>query len=236
MGIMGILGLMGGTLYLNTRRKYLQTEKNKIELEQKLLRFQMNPHFIFNAISSIQNFLFDKRDLKIALQYISQFADLMRQTLEHSRESYISLSKELDALKNYLSLQQLRYQNAFDYEITMEPDIAIEEILIPPLIAQPFVENAIEHGKIYQVDNGKVKIEIKESNEGITFLIQDNGLGLSSVQVAQHPKEKNKQSLATTITRERLDAWSKQHRQKFRLLIEEIQPTGTLVTIEIPTL
>ena len=235
LAIIIILVLIGMILFINTHRKLIQSEKKQIEIEQKLLRFQMNPHFIFNAISSIQNFLFDKRELKIALKYISQFGELMRQTLEHSRESYISLDKELASLRNYLSLQQLRYQNTFEYDIIVDSSLHAEEIMIPPLIAQPFVENAIEHGQIYKVKDGKVSIRIDAFQHGIKLSIEDNGMGLSSVHVNQLKRLKKNKSLATTITKERLSVWSRQHKQKFKLLVEQIQHGGTLVTIEIPT-
>jgi len=225
--------LVGGGYYWYQRNRVSQIQMKKLEVEQKLLRSQMNPHFIFNAISSIQNFLFDKNDLKIALSYLSKFADLMRQTLEHSREENITLENELDSLKNYLSLQQLRYQNKFNYKIIIDPEIDPSELLVPPLIAQPFVENSIEHGQIYRVDGGLVTISFQLMKSCLRLNISDNGVGLNNTESYKVSSSK-KSSLSTTITRERLKAMANSSRQKFELIIEQLTQGGTMVTIDLP--
>lgn len=219
-------------LMLNSNKLKLAHQKDSIE--QRLLRSQMNPHFIFNAISSIQNYLYDKNDLKVALTYMSKFADLMRQILENSREEKITLSSELSSLENYLELQQLRYSNSFGYEIVIDPELDIDNILVPPLITQPFVENAIEHGMIYRIENGKVLISIKSNEEKITLVIKDNGVGHKQLDLEPTTLFKKKTSLATTMTRERLDFISKINKQKFDLIIDKLQTGGTKVTIQLP--
>lgn len=230
--LFGMFSVAGG-IYFFYRNKMTQVEKRKLEIEQKLLRSQMNPHFIFNAISSIQNFLFDKSDLKTALSYLTNFAELMRETLEHSRERNISLKREIQSLENYLVLQQLRYQNQFQYEVIVDPNIDPEEVLVPPLIAQPFVENAIEHGQIHQIEDGKVIIKFDLHANSLRLSIRDNGVGLhNSTNFKVERISKN--SLSTIITKERLAALSKESKQKLDVLIENISPAGTLVTIDLP--
>lgn len=233
----GLLSIALGAfiLYLlRSRNKKLVQEKNFIQLEQKLLRSQMNPHFIFNAISSIQNYLFDKNDLNIALHYMSKFAALMRQILENSREESITLSEEVETLKNYLELQQLRYNNNFGYEISIDEDIDPDRTLVPPLIAQPFVENAIEHGMIYRIENGKVIIEFNNEDDKIGVYIRDNGVAGKEMKLENKRVEANKKSLATIITKERLAHISTTNQRKFNLVTEILSGGGTLVSMTLP--
>ncbi len=234
IGLIVAIILIAAIVLLFFNRKRILAEKQRDSVEQRLLRSQMNPHFIFNAISSIQNYLFDKNDLKVALNYLSKFADLMRQILENSREEYITLSAEIRALKNYLELQQLRYNNSFGYELIIDPDIDPDKLLVPPLIAQPFVENAIEHGMIYRIENGKVKIKVVSQSDEITMTIEDNGVGSRQLKVNTEYKPEEKKSLATIMTRERLDHISKMTRRKFDLAIDALQSGGTIVTIQLP--
>jgi len=229
-----VLSIAAGWIYFVYRRKVLAEEQKRINIERKLLRFQMNPHFIFNAISSIQNFLFDKSDLKIALTYLSRFAELMRQTLENSREVQIPLSREIDSLENYLQLQQLRYQNKFEYEVRVAESLNQDMVMVPPLIAQPFVENAIEHGQIYQVQDGKVIISFDSVDNELQLTVADNGVGIRYQEAEKSKSVDTKKSLATIITRERLGALSRQGKKKFDLVIEQLQNGGTLVTIGLP--
>jgi len=221
-----------GYLVLNRRRLKIENQKDKIE--QKLLRSQMNPHFIFNAISSIQNYLYDKNDLKIALTYMSQFGELMRQILENSREEFVPLSEEIKTLKNYLELQQMRYNNTFGYEFIIDDDIDTHMIMVPPLIVQPFVENSIEHGMIYRIENGLVKIRFQNREGKLEISIADNGVGSRSIELKPKNIEQSKKSLATIITKERLEYLSKLNKKNFHLAIRALQEGGTLITIQLP--
>ncbi|MFT4567435.1 MAG: sensor histidine kinase YesM [Saprospiraceae bacterium] len=188
-------------LYMNRRRLTIEQQKDKIE--QKSLRSQMNPNFIFNAISSIHNYLYDKNDLKIALTYMSQFGELMRQILENSREEFMPISEEIETLRNYLELQQLRYSNSFGYEFIIDEDIDTHGLMVLPLIAQPFVENSIEHGMIYRIENGIVKIKFSNIKDKLEISIEDNGIGSRSIEVEAKNIEQKKKSLRTIIIRER---------------------------------
>ncbi len=229
-------GLLAMFLSLLYQRKKLRDKDHINQLEQKMLSLQMNPHFIFNAISSIQNYLFEKSDLKIANTYLSTFARLMRQILENSREKFITLDEELDALRNYLDLQKLRYNNAFDYEIKLDEDIIPEVTKIPPLIAQPFVENAIEHGMVYKMENGKIVINISMEKDRLKVAIEDNGLGIKNIDTKIKNPEGKKKSLATILTKERLDLLSKSFKRKFELHVTDNIHDGTSVTIDLPNL
>ncbi|MEL6123950.1 MAG: histidine kinase [Bacteroidota bacterium] len=170
----------------------------------------------------------------MGLTYLSKFGELMRQILENSREVYITLDEEIESLENYLEIQQLRYNNSFGYEIIIDHAINPSELMVPPLIAQPFVENAIEHGMIYRIENGKVKIKINTDTDKIKLSVEDNGVGIKELEVIPKNPEYTKKSLATRITRERLEAMSRISRQKFNFAIESIQSGGTLVTLDLP--
>ena len=230
--LFSILSGMVYILYINQKR--IKIEKQKDSIEQRLLRSQMNPHFIFNAISSIQTYLFEKSEVKIALEYLSKFAMLMRQILENSREEFIPLSEEIDALENYLQLQQLRYSYNFNYEINIADDIDPEDFLIPPLMAQPFVENAIEHGLIYKKEDGLVKINFSSMDDKLTLSIEDNGVGKNSHKIEKEINQIKKSSLASLITKERLELISDVNKNKFEMLISEMKTGGTSVTIQLP--
>ena len=175
--------LLGVQFYKN---KTLKEEKEKMLLEQRVLRSQMNPHFIFNALSSIQDSLLDNEPLKSA-GYLAKFAKLIRQNFDFINEKYIHLSDEIDALQNYMDTQKMRYSDKFDYEINIFADVDINEVKIPPLLLQPFVENAIEHGFKNKKEKGKIIINISRKEDFICYEIKDNGKGFS------HKKNDGKQ-------------------------------------------
>lgn len=219
--------------YLYAQQRLLKKQQSVNEAEQRLLRLQMNPHFLFNALSSIQTYVFNKEDTKKAIYYLSKFAELMRQVLEYSRETYIPLEDEIQTLENYLSLQQLRYNHDFQYQIEVDESINRWETMIPPLMAQPFVENAIEHGKVHTVENGYIKINIQKSNKKLLLTVEDNGIGrVQAIQVATKKKYK---SLATSITQDRIKVLTKLTQQQFTFKINDLPNQGTQVVLEFPT-
>ncbi len=197
----------------------------------------MNPHFIFNAISSIQNYLFDEGDSKKAIQHLSTFATLMRQMLENSRERFIPLEEEIEFLQNYLNLQKLRFDEKFSYKINISDDINSGTLSIPPLLTQPFIENAIDHGKIYLAKNGLLKINIFKHKGDLVIQIVDNGVGIDNKNANDQPLVIKKKSLSIAITNERLRLLSKLMKNKFHL---EIKPNetgqGTTVNLNVPTI
>ncbi|PWB26416.1 sensor histidine kinase [Flavobacterium sp. HTF] len=196
----------------NSELKMQLMEKETIEnlaarlsMERRLLRSQMDPHFIFNALGNIQSMILQKETVP-AVSYLNKFAKLTRQVLEQSRKETISLDEEINTLKNYIELQQLRLNNGFEYVI--ECDETVEtDVLIPPLLIQPFIENAVEHGLKPQVKEIKGLIEIYFTQDfeerNLVCTIKDNGIGLAASRKLK--LKDNHESLSTKITNERLN-------------------------------
>ncbi len=227
-----LLLLLIGVFVFQQRR--LRTEKTIAVTEQKLLRSQMNPHFIFNALSAIQNFIMSN-DALTASSYLSRFAKLMRSILTSSRNEFISLSSEIEMLTTYLDLQKLRLGNKLTYHITVPDSVEVDELKVPPMIAQPFVENAVEHG-ILKKDSkqGEIRIAYIQNESNLLIKIEDNGIGREE---AKKTKNNEHKSYATKITNERL----KIHGADFKNASIEItdlydnsNPTGTNIVIKLP--
>lgn len=228
-GVIIVLLVFGGFYFVQQRKyKHQQAVSN---MEQRMLRLQMNPHFIFNALTSIQNYILQS-DTKESVRYLSKFAKLMRQILEHSREEVITIAEEVDMLTNYLEIQQLRFRNSFDFEIIVEESLESEEVKIPPLFAQPFVENALEHG-LNGIDyRGHIAINFYKASDGINLSIKDNGIGIdhSVSTISEH------QSLATTITNERLELMRARFKSTFSLEVaNNTEGKGSIATLNIPS-
>jgi Histidine kinase len=182
--------------------KKLLLQKQLSSFENKALRSQMNPHFIFNTMNSINSAVISK-ETDTASEYIHQFSKLMRLTLENSQHDYISLYKELEALKIYLKLEQFRLDKTFSFKINTDNNIDVHDCLIPPLILQPYAENSIWHGLIHKQMNGKIFIDITTSNYCFIITITDNGIGRLAASNNHNSNEKNK-SLGTNITLQRI--------------------------------
>ena len=156
-------------------RSSIQQKLN--ELEQMALRAQMNPHFIFNCLNSIQNFIITS-DLEATNWYLSEFAHLIRQTLDNSEKSTISITNEIKYLKRYLELETMRFGHSFEYTIEVDEELDCDLVSIPTMILQPYVENSIRHGIRYrETGGGRIDIKFKKSTEGFICIIQDNGIG-----------------------------------------------------------
>ncbi|UII33182.1 histidine kinase [Fulvivirga ulvae] len=179
----------------------LRKEQQRIILEQKVLRLQMNPHFLFNSLMAIQNFIY-KNEPAEAGRYLSEFAKLTRLILENSRQEFITLEREIETLKYYLDLQQLRFMQKFEYHINIDDTIEPELVRIPPMLSQPFIENSIEHGIIHSSESGNILIDYKFETGKLLFTVEDNGIGFN--ESSRFKKNKEHRSLATTITLERL--------------------------------
>ncbi len=217
--------------YRQRIKQYEQREKYLV-IEQKLLRSQMSPHFVFNALIAIQSFIFQNNP-KEAGRYLSKFAKLMRLFLQNTRQEFTLLSDEIETLENYLELQRLRFADAFDYHISYADNVNPEEIKLPPMMAQPFIENAIEHGFKGITYQGIVEVYYILKNGALEIRITDNGIGID--QSEKHRKHK---SLATTITRERLKNLSTKNK-KYSLNISDLKSrlnnkTGTEVLLRVP--
>lgn len=234
IGLSGILLLIVLGVYFyyrNNKQKQAITILEKEQIKQKLLVTQMNPHFIFNSIDNIQGLIHGKKDDE-AINYLTKFSKLTRQILENSNENYISLEEEIEMTKNYLSIQQLLYNNKFSFTITVEDKIDQESIFLPPMLTQPFIENAIKHGLSNTSENGKINIHFYLKDSKLFFEVTDNGRGFEAEK-----KETNHKSLAMTITKERLISYTKN--QDFIVHTDNIKDSsekivGAKVSFEIP--
>ena len=194
-----------------------------------MLRTQMEPHFIFNSLAVLQSQIRAGEQDK-ASRYLNQFARLLRTSLENSREAFVPLGEEIEALQNYMSLQSMRFEEAFDYTINVYNGFEQDNISIPPMLLQPFVENAIHHGLQSLKRKGEVRVLIEKKTAALHCRITDNGQGYEHSSAPSHRK-----SLSTTITRERLAILSRQTGVSASLNINgHLQPNGTLVEIVIP--
>ncbi len=159
------------------------------QLEMKALRAQMNPHFIFNALNSIQTFMM-KNETEQALAYLSRFARLIRNVLDHSQLNSITIARETDMLENYLELERLRLSEHFDYRIMIDPKLDKDFPEIPAMVIQPFVENAIWHGLQHKSEKGLLTIEFIRRGNQILCVIEDNGIGrdaATTLKQQSHP-------------------------------------------------
>jgi len=225
-----LLGLGGYFFYKmrsNRLKEKVAIEREMYELERSALQAQMNPHFIFNCLNSIQNFIMDN-DKENAMEYLGKFARLIRQSLNASTAKTIPLNIEIKMLENYLALEKLRFKNKFDFKITLSDDLDPEEIKIPPLLIQPFVENAIIHGIKDKVKSGLVIIKFSKINaHQLRVFIKDNGTGIQSGKVS-----KTHQSLGTSITAKRL-AFNNQSKDEAFEILPQTSAAGTTIQITI---
>lgn len=225
---------------LMIRQYKLKADNLRTDLEQKQLRAQMNPHFIFNCLNSIQHFIV-ANDVKNANKYLSGFALLMRQTLENSKLGAITLANELAYLQNYLSLEMMRFEDKFAYEIICDTDINPATIEIPSMIIQPFVENAVKHGVCYLTNKqGKLTIRFYTKDSALYCKIDDNGIGRDASQKLKTEAGRIYKSQGMELTRKRLDLISKKNRADYEIAITDKtndlhESEGTTITIKLPT-
>ncbi|MBL7930923.1 MAG: histidine kinase [Bacteroidia bacterium] len=196
-------------LYYHYKQKNtIQSQKNDL-MKRQLLIAQMNPHFIFNSLNAVQNYIY-KQDSYQAGIYLKQFSELIRMILDFSTKELISLEDEYQFLKNYLELQQLRFDGSFRFELNIDPELERDLIMIPPMMAQPFIENAIEHGLQQKKDaeEGFLSVRLSMKEHQLLYEIEDNGVGLAEAMRLKQKLGKKHESLAISITRERLQHMS----------------------------
>lgn len=208
----------------------LELENHLISLEQKALQLQMNPHFIFNVLNGIKALGNSGKSVELNTT-ISKFATLLRGVLHNSRQEEISLAEEITTLKNYIELEQQINSNTFEYSITTNLSIDVEEILIPPMLIQPFVENSIKHG-ISSVENGKITISFSIKNDLLHCEIVDNGIGVH--QSKELKKVSSHKSVALKVTQERIRNLSKNSAFSINEIHDEGKVIGTKVVFKIP--
>lgn len=209
--------------------------KKMAELDEKLLRSQMNPHFIFNSLNSIQKFIWESKE-EMAAEYVASFAKLMRGILENSRKEFTTLSEEYEMLQLYIELEHRRSNGRFDYHINIDPNLETDKIKILPLILQPFIENAIWHGLNKKENGGKLLVSImKKDDHNMQVTIEDNGVGRSKEVIQQHGKS----SLGQSITSQRLHKLMEVTKKNTDVEIIDLtdvsgKASGTKVIITLP--
>lgn len=224
----------------NVQLKNLAKERELVFLKLENLRSQMNPHFIFNALNSIQEYIIlNKKNL--ASDYLGKFADLIRIYLNHSNKGIIYLQEELDCLERYLELEELRFEDKLEYKLSIDTAVDVENIMIPTMLIQPYVENALKHGLLHKKDNRKLSITLKSSTEEyIVCIIEDNGIGRGKASEIKARKEKTHQSLGIQVTQDRLNLLNYGKEKPIGVTIEDLfeektqKPKGTRVVIAIP--
>jgi len=223
---------------LKQKHYRVELEKKNLENEQRLLRSQMNPHFIFNSLSSIQSYI-SGNDSFTAMTYLSKFARLMRFILENSRKSFISLADELSTLELYMELEQIRFRNKFDFRIEVADDISKDNTWIPPMLLQPVVENAIKNALRNKDAKGLLELTFTRSNGMLHCTVKDNGIGRAKATVLNATKTPGHISLGMTLTRERLEAFSREAHREAGMQIEDLEDEwgsalGTRVKVAVP--
>lgn len=212
-------------------KKRLELENHLLTLEQKALRLQMNPHFIFNVLNGIKAMAPTKPDKMN--ETVNSFATLLRETLINSRKDTISLDQEIETIRHYIEVERLMAEQSFEYYIDLKTDLDAEEILIPPMLIQPFVENAIRHGILKGPREGELSIKFTNTEDILTVTITDNGLGIFSSQ--QHKPKTDHQSMALTVTRERLESISGANALEIsEIKLEDGSIGGTTIVFKIP--
>ena len=237
--------LLGFLLYRWRIGEVMRREREKAEIQQKMnelemqtLRSQMNPHFIFNSLNSIQRYII-KNEKMLASDYLERFARLMRLILQNSRSQLVPLQDELEALRLYMDLEKLRVSEKFEYRIELDPSVHPQNIEIPPMLLQPFVENSIWHGIHGKEGKGNILISFEVRDDMLHIILEDDGIGRKAAQQLQQPPSRNRKSLGMQITRERLSSYGQDHGHETRLDIEDLyqmdgSPQGTRVHIQLP--
>jgi sensor histidine kinase YesM len=194
----------------------------------------MNPHFIFNVLGSIQNFMM-QNDTRKASDFLSQFASLTRATLNNSAAETISLADEISMLKNYIELEKMRKGDKFDYQIQYDEEMEIDFIQIPPMLIQPFIENAIKHGLKKMESGGFLRIKITDKTDWIEFEIEDNGEGIQESSA----KQKDHKSMAMEIFEKRRKLIQQKHKKDFGFELQNLRDvnpdlSGVRIRIDVP--
>lgn len=221
-------------------RKEHQVEKQLFELERKALRLQINPHFIFNTLNSIQNYILEHNKTS-AISYLNKFSKMMRQVLYNSDKTFVPLSDEISLIKNYIELERLRFDSQFDYSFYVPDELEEDFVSIPPMLIQPHVENAILHGLV-NLNHKKGKLNIRfenHSHETIQCTVDDNGIGRDASAALKAQSRNKHKSRGISITEERLERINNFYSKKLSVTFEDKfdnngNSTGTKVIMIIP--
>jgi hypothetical protein len=207
--------------------KKVQIKNKKIALQS--LRREMNPHFIFNSLNSVNQFIATNNELE-ANQYLTKFSKLMRGVMENSSEDFIPFQQELDLLQNYLALEKTRFADKFDYEITVDENLNQQNLQLPGMMVQPFLENAIWHGLRYKTEKGFLKLSFKKENQHLKITIEDNGIGIEESKKQKTIHQKNREGRGMKNTLERIRLLNDLYKKNIVCSVKD-SPNGVLVQI-----
>jgi len=213
---------------------YAIKTKNK-EIALQSLRREMNPHFIFNSLNSVNQFISENKELE-ANKYLTSYSNLMRDMMENSNKDFISLDKEVEQLKKYLDLEHLRFQDKFDFAITVDEQLDTESVQVPNMIIQPHLENAIWHGLRYLDQKGFLELKFQLVNQKVVVVISDNGIGLTKSRELKTSNQKVHESRGLNNTKERIGLLNELYKKNISFSIrEKEQPeSGTIIEIVFP--
>ncbi|WP_228459613.1 tetratricopeptide repeat-containing sensor histidine kinase [Chryseobacterium bernardetii] len=231
-GLIGVLILLTGLIVFIFRTlKKVQVKNKKIALQS--LRREMNPHFIFNSLNSVNHFIATNNELE-ANQYLTRFSKLMRGVMENSTDDFIPFQQELDLLQNYLALEKTRFADKFDYEIDVDESLNLQSLQVPGMLVQPFLENAIWHGLRYRTEKGFLKLSFEKSEQYLKITIEDNGIGIeeSKKQKTRHQKTREGRGMKNTL--ERIQLLNDLYKKNITCSVKDKENnSGVLVTIQI---
>ena len=245
-----LLFLLSGSylFYRNRLNQVRNTERIKADFEKKLAKVemtallsQMNPHFLFNCLNSIDSYII-KNQTRKASEYLNDFARLMRLILQHSRSNYVSLKDELEALELYMQMEALRFKGKFRYAIHIAEEIDVEGIDVPPMLIQPYIENAIWHGLMHKKDKeaGLVSLSLLKQESILKCIVEDNGIGRKkAMEIKARKSDTGKKSMGMAITRDRIALINQMYNMDAKVDIVDLgdndgEATGTKVILEIP--
>jgi tetratricopeptide (TPR) repeat protein len=235
-----VLAIIGGVLVALYRNRQLSQEKQILTLEQDMLRSQMNPHFIFNSLNSIKLYIINN-EKENAVYYLNKFSKLIRKILVASSEKENSLEDELDTMKLYMNIENIRFTNEIDFEISVDDNINTANIKLPSLVLQPFLENALWHGLSSKKDDKKIRLHVYRTQEDFVMIsIKDNGIGRVNSEKINRDKLIKRKSVGIAITKARLANFSKDYTNDYHIDIEDLYDDnriaiGTNVIVQIPT-
>ncbi|MNL08689.1 Sensor histidine kinase YpdA [compost metagenome] len=217
------------------RAYYAIMRKNK-QIRLQSLRREMNPHFVFNSLNSVNQFIAEHDDRK-ANAYLNAYSRLMRTVMEHSSHDFVPLSVELDHLQKYLSLEYQRFSSQFEYHINVAEDIEPHDIMIPNMLLQPFLENAIWHGLRYKTDKGQLWLNIRQAGNMIYMTVTDDGIGIEQSLALKTENQKAYKSLGMQNTKERIELLNSLYKTRINYQLKDLSSegkNGTTVTLTLP--
>ncbi|MDO3426880.1 histidine kinase [Chryseobacterium sp. APV1] len=232
--IFALIVLIGLIIFIFRTLKKVQIKNKKIALQS--LRREMNPHFIFNSLNSVNHFIATNNELE-ANQYLTKFSKLMRGVMENSTEDFIPFQQELDLLQNYLALEKTRFADKFDYEIHVDESLNTQSLKVPGMLVQPFLENAIWHGLRYRTTIGFLNLSFEKENEQLKITVEDNGIGIeeSKKQKTEHQKTRKGRGMKNTL--ERIDLLNDLYKKEILCTVKDKENnSGVLVILKLNVL